>query len=121
MEFEEIEWHDAVINNIVIDRKFPGKYDAIKFDISLPIDDENIQLLFEELYKVEMSLNFGIIAEETISQIEVYPEDTEEIMSLKKNWKGQLDDIKLIHYNIKLNSTGGCVNIICKDLKIIRN
>lgn len=36
MNFNDYSWHDAIIKNILIDRKNPGKEDTISYEIQWP-------------------------------------------------------------------------------------
>jgi hypothetical protein len=65
MNFNDFIWHDAVIENISIDRNNPGINDSIKFDICWPSNDKSI-LIFEDVYWANFNLNFGVIGDESI-------------------------------------------------------
>ncbi len=114
---EEIYWHDSVIKNIKIDRNEPGKKDTIEFEIDW-YDKGAGKLLFEDVYWVEMNLNFGIVAKESIdfAFIDVSGDN---LNPFYKRWGGLLNDIKLFCYIIKTNSTGSEIKIIAKSFSVI--
>lgn len=120
MKFNDFDWHDSIIKNISIDRSMPGIKDDIKFDIEC-VNGNRIELLFEEIYWVNMVLNFGIVADETILSANVEDANDSDLIELYSKWNGFLDDIILKSYTIRLNSTGGIIKVISKGFKINKN
>lgn len=118
MNFNDFYWHDAIIKNIQIDRLNPGNKDSIKFEIEWPEDRGNVTFLFEEVYWVRMTLNFGIVAEETILNSIELADDNQDLINFHSKWKGAMKDVKLKTYKIELSSTGGEIKIIAKGFRV---
>ncbi|MCR4965189.1 MAG: hypothetical protein K6A41_05995, partial [Bacteroidales bacterium] len=53
-EFNELQWHDAVIKNIRIDRSRPGINDIIEFLITW-FDGTQSRLCFKDIYWVDLN------------------------------------------------------------------
>lgn len=118
MNFNDFYWHDAVIQNISIDRNKPGIIDEINFDIEWPQKKGKIIFTFEEVYWVNMNLNFGIVAQETILNAFIGDENDPEKINFYSKWKGLMDEVKLNYYIINLNSTGGQIKIFAKRFRV---
>jgi len=118
MNFNDFKWHDSVIKNITIDRNKPGINDIINFEIDL-IDGGKIELIFEGIYWVNMNLNFGIVADETILNAWIGDDTDTDLIDFYSKWRGLMDNLKLDTFIIELNSTGGIIKIIAKAFKII--
>ena len=116
-KFNEFNWHDSVIRNIMIDRKLPGRRDQIKIDLEWTDGKTNI-LIFDNVYDAKLSLNFGIECEESIYCAHVKDKESEEVKELLKKWKGTLNHLNLCLFTIELNSTCSMINIIAADFKI---
>jgi hypothetical protein len=102
LRFYDLYWHDSTVTNITIDRSDPGHNDIIKLDIHW-MDEGKGYLLFEDVYKLQLDMNFGIVANECI---------------LTASVASDRNDPKLNVYTIELNSTGGMIKIIAKTLKV---
>lgn len=118
MNFNDFIWHDAVIENISIDRNNPGINDSIKFDICWPSNDKSI-LIFEDVYWANFNLNFGIIGDESILYAQIAGKEDQSINDLYLKWKGLINDVILNCYIIVLNTTASEIKIISKGFKIV--
>jgi hypothetical protein len=118
MDFNDFYWHDAIIIDIVIDRSNPGIKDTILFDIDFP-DEGKVELVFEDVYWSKMTLNFGVVAQESILNAFVTDRDDKDLINISSKWQKYVDGIKLYCYVINLNSTGGEIKIIAKEFKVL--
>ena len=118
MNFNDFNWHDAVIKKITVDRNKPGIIDIVNFEIEWP-EGGRVELIFEEAYWAKMTLNFGIVADETILNAFIGDETDQDIINFYSKWKGLMDNIDLNSYLINLNSTGGIIKIIANRFKVI--
>lgn len=118
MKFDEVNWHDSIIKNISIDRNDPGNNDLIKLEIEWP-DHKNGELVFKDVYWANLSLNFGVVADESILDAFLLERTDEDLINLYSKWKGAIDDIELNVYLISLNSTGGEIKIISRGFDIL--
>ncbi|WP_304964159.1 hypothetical protein, partial [Bacteroides congonensis] len=89
MKFEDYNWHDLEIKGITIDRNNPGKNDVIEFTIKLR-NGSISKLLFQDVYWANLSLNFGIVASETINRVYIASEDDLDLLNFKNQWKSIL-------------------------------
>ena len=119
MKFNDYYWHDAVIKDIKVDRNNPGINDVIFIDIEWGEKREKATLIFEEVYWLNMNLNFGIIADETILQAKLLDHDNKDLSNFYSQWNGILNDVKLNTFQIDLNSTGGQIKIIAKGFSFL--
>ncbi|MCT3845053.1 hypothetical protein HZQ52_09465 [Elizabethkingia anophelis] len=83
MKFNDLYWHDSVIKNIVIDRNNPGKQDFLLLEMDW-YNTGSGQIIFEDVYWLQINMNFGIIAEETIHDAFISPEDDMDMINFTK-------------------------------------
>ncbi|PVZ07012.1 hypothetical protein C7382_1198 [Porphyromonas loveana] len=120
MDFNDLNWHDAVIKNISIDRSNPGKRDIIQLDI-IWTNGIKSTITFSNVYFASFEMNFGIVALDSI--FKAYSEDRNSylVKELYKKWKGLIDDVDLNYYEIETNSTKSTIVIIAQEFKIDDN
>ncbi|HTN36211.1 MAG TPA: hypothetical protein VL053_04000 [Arachidicoccus sp.] len=116
MNYNDFFWHDAIIKNIQIDGNNPGIKDTMIFEIKWPEEKGRTTFVFEDIYSAEMSLNIGIVSDETILNSMQLEENNEYLTNFYSKWKGTKSNVKLNTYIIDLNSTGGKKNY-CKNIK----
>jgi hypothetical protein len=63
--FDSLPWHDACLQEVVIDRRSPGIRDEIRIRVSWP-DGTAAEVVFSDCYAMTTELNFGVIADEQI-------------------------------------------------------
>lgn len=118
MQFDDFYWHDSVIKNIEINRATPGVKDIITFEIDW--HDRGLRyLVFEDVYYAQMTMNFGVIADECIDLGFIADENDSTLTDLYKKWRGYLDGIKLYTYVIKTISTASEIRIVAKGFREI--
>jgi hypothetical protein len=118
LEFNHLYWHDSIITNITIDRSDPGYIDTIKLDMNW-MDEGKGHLIFEGVYKLQLNMNFGIIANESILTASCSSDRTNpDLVNLYRVWGGRLDAIELNAFTIELNSAGSLIKIIAKLIKV---
>jgi hypothetical protein len=116
--FEQYEWHDAELLKLSIDRRDPGNTDEV--EMSVRFDEEApVRFLFEDCYRFEASLNFGIIATESVYDV-LCTSDSEILNTVKQKFK-KMDIIlePLYHFEITTNSTNGKIVIVAKSFTVI--
>lgn len=117
MEFNNIDWHDSVIEQIIIDRKNPGKNDTIQISVCFNnIGRKN--LVFKNVYWANIDMNFGIVSHESILKAFSEEKSNIEVKNLYLKWKGLIDDIDLNYYEIETNSTNSRIKIIAKGFEL---
>lgn len=108
--FNDLPWHDAVLRGIVINRRQPGASDQIRLEVTW-LDGASDAVVFTQCYYSEMSLNFGVVAEETIRHATENSEDPF-LHSLRQTWNElnvSLD--RLTCFRFETNSTGSRICI----------
>ncbi|WP_306353298.1 hypothetical protein [Flavobacterium sp. '19STA2R22 D10 B1'] len=117
-EFNLLEWHDATLKCINIDRSNPGYNDSIEIDIVWPSGGEN-KLIFKDVYSANFSLNFGVIAEESILGASIIDNSNVEIIKIKEKWSKLYDGIKdLYGFEIKTASTASNIKIFALSFSL---
>ncbi len=118
MNFNDLYWHDTVIRGIKVNRDNPGIKDEIIFELIWAESGEEGLFIFEDVYWAQMTLNFGIVAEENILNAFQFTDDNTYLQNFYRNWKGVMDNVELSTFQIELNSTGGKIIIIAKKFRI---
>jgi len=110
INFNDLEWHDATLQSIYIDRTTPGKQDSVIIKVIWENNCSSI-LKFFDCYALTMNMNFGIIAEESILSAEC-TSDSEYLHLIQKEWLQMgIDLTSLKCFNINTNSTNSSINI----------
>ena len=109
--FNDLNWHDAELQSIHIDRTNAGERDEIVIVVCWP--DETIdELTFYDCYAFEAKMNFGVIAIESILKAD-FTQCSELLDTIKCKWdKSGADFGDLGQYTIETNSTKSRL-IIC--------
>lgn len=105
--FNNYDWHDSTLRNIVIDRTS----DTIMISIEWP-DNTVSDVIFEDCYAFISNMNFGIMTPENILMAEAISNNTEESTLIKDKWRKigiELDN--LIEFRIETNSTASIIRI----------
>jgi len=117
MNFNNLDWHDSIIKNIIVDRNNPGRNDIIRIEIVWPNGCCNI-ISFRDVYWAKFDMNFGIISPESIFKAFSEEKENETVKCLYLKWKGMLDDIDLNYYEIETNSTNSKIKIIAQSFEL---
>ena len=118
MEFDKLNWHDAIINNIEIDRRNPGLNDIILFEIIWP-NGKVSKLSFEDVYLIKLTLNCGIRAPESVYTAFIAEQNDVDLLNFYDKWNGLMNDVQLTCYVINTASTGGEIKILAKTCREI--
>lgn len=120
-KFNLLEWHDATLKSINIDRSNAGQNDIIELNIVWPSGIEN-KLIFNDVYYANLSLNFGIIAEESILDAYIIDESNVEIIKIKEKWSKLYEGINnLLGFEILTISTASTIRIFALSFKLEKN
>lgn len=116
MKFEDIEWHDQTLIGIDINRTNPGNTDSIRLNVL--IDDVDMEVLFQNVYFADIKMNFGVIAQESISYAIINNADIE-ITNVQKKWsKVGVELDKLLCFEINTNLTNSLIKIYALSCEI---
>ncbi|MBT9096598.1 hypothetical protein KFZ76_02585 [Methylovulum psychrotolerans] len=109
-DFNQLMWHDSELCHIAIDRKDPGNNDNVVVDVQWQ-NGEFATLIFEDCYELEMRMNFGVIAPETILQASAVDQSIE-LDRIKAKWRGIGVDLNGLRcFEILTNSTASIFRV----------
>ena len=113
-KFDNFMWHDAILKSIFIDRRNPGQQDSVTILVEWPGNMQSSLLEFYDCYALSATMNFGVIASESILEATCVT-DSQEIQNLRKKWKNIGVDINHLNcYRIVTNSTNSIIEIYSK-------
>lgn len=115
LDFLDFEWHDAIIKKIDIDRSDSGNNDIIIFDIEFP-DGNRKKVEFQEVYQAQFNMNFGVIADECIADVDIETKLDDAFMNKWNNLLGDLSDFRII--TLRTSSTSSVFKITAKNVVI---
>jgi hypothetical protein len=109
-DFDDFAWHDATLVSLAVPREQPGESDRIVIVVSSS-DSEVHRFTFLDCYAFEASMNFGIVAEETIRSAR-RTQDSEELDALRTKWETAGADLAgLQGFELSTNSTNSTLRI----------
>lgn len=117
-DFDVCYWHDSILKSIFIDRSDPRYNDSVEIVVEWYEDQPDAKLIFRKAYLFKSTMNFGVIANESIDTAYIAPPDDEDLVGFYKGWKGAFDHVKLHCYVIKTNSTGSEIKILAEGVEI---
>lgn len=119
LNFNDLEWHDAVIKNIIVDRNNPGNKDTIEISIVWPSGKKN-KIVFNNVYYANLSLGFGVVADEVVSEAQVSYDNDDHLAEIKSMWSKHYTAIENIKaYKISTSSTGSIIKVIAFSFDIM--
>lgn len=107
-DFNALEWCDATLLAINIDRRNPGVCDEVKVHVRWPDGRESI-VCFPEAYGCSALMNFGVLGDEGIEFARV-DDDAPGLADLLDRWKAvgyPLSGLKC--FRIETTSTGSVI------------
>ena len=115
MNFHDLEWHDAIIKSIKVDRSDPELIDTIALEIHWP-NDENNTVLFEGVDWANIDLHFYYLGPDYISDATVLERVDDEVACYLTKRQHLLDS-KSDFYSIK--SSVSEIRILAKSFRIM--
>ncbi|MCF3483192.1 hypothetical protein GUL16_05715 [Stenotrophomonas maltophilia] len=116
-DFNALEWCDATLLAINIDRSNPGVCDEVKVQVRWPDGRQEI-VCFSEAYGCSALMNFVVLGEEGIEFAKV-DDDEPGLADLLDRWKAvgyPLSGLK--SFRIETSSTGSVILIYAKSWRI---
>ncbi|MEY9186127.1 hypothetical protein ABIG06_000041 [Bradyrhizobium sp. USDA 326] len=115
--FNSLPWHDAVLLELMIDRRNPGTRDEVRLQVIWP-DGGRATLLFRDCYAVTAEMNFGIIAEEQILNASMI-EDDPGLTSIRDRWRPLGVSLAMLRcYQLETSSTGSLLRIYAEKFEV---
>jgi hypothetical protein len=118
-DFDDCYWHDSILESIFIDRSDPGNNDSIDIIVKWYEDKSKSRLVFKKSYLFKTTMNFGIIANESIDEAYIAPANDPDLLHFYASWKGFFDHVKLNCYIIKTSSTGSEIKILAEGVEML--
>ena len=119
MNFNELEWHDAELLDIYIDRSMAGNNDIVKLTIKQP-NDIKVIAVFTDCYALNLNMNFGMIVLESILDANILTE-SKELSKIRNVWgKMGVNLEKLKCFEIETNSTNSLIQIFALNYEIVK-
>jgi hypothetical protein len=115
--FEEMEWHDAVLLSLNIDRRAPGECDEVVLVMEW-LDGRKQKVRFTDCYAFDAQMNFGVIAPESIRDARCAT-DSSKLVEMRQRWMAlgvDLGDLRC--FEITTNSTASEIRIYAKRFEI---
>ena len=110
-DFNNAHWHDAELRSIHVDRSKPGEVDSVQLEVVWP-DGEATVIRFHDCYRFECSMNFGVVAVETIREASL-SSSSSAVDEVRRKWAAigvSLANLK--EYRIVTTSTGSVLVIL---------
>lgn len=109
-KFNQLAWHDSELCEVIIDRRNPGERDIVTIDVKWH-NNEISRIVFEDCYELEIRMNFGVIAPESILKASC-TEKSDELDALKNKWIAIGIDINSLKcFEITTNSTSSVLRV----------
>lgn len=116
--FNALDWHDAILLQLNVDRNTPGENDEVLLVVEWP-DGTRRNVRFSDCYVLEAQMNFGVIAPETIRDAQCCTSSTL-LDEVRQRWKGlgvTLDELR--HFETRTSSTASAIRICAPQFQVI--
>lgn len=118
-KFEKLEWHDAILKSIIIDKSNSNYQDNIEISIIWPSGIKS-KLIFKDVYHANFSLNFGVLGNEIINDASVIDGSDIEISRIKNMWSKHYEGINNIKgFEIITLSTASTIRIFALSFILV--
>ena len=117
MRFDDFDWHDSILEYIIINRQDLGLNDIVELGITWT-SGGSVTLLFMNVRKCIMNLNFGIDTNDWV-YCAYETDDDEDFIFYKKQVVNIYDDIdKLKCFVIETSTTGSVMKIFASQMVV---
>lgn len=112
--FHQLEWHDAVLLKMCIDRRTPGERDEVSIFVQWT-NGRTREVRFVDCYALDAAMNFGVIAPESIRSgrcVSASPR----LVAIREKWKPIGVDLEALRgFEIVTNSTNSQLLIVARS------
>lgn len=116
--FNSLEWHDATLLQLIVDRRQPGENDQVLLSVEWP-DGTRQQIIFSECYELEAQMNFGVLAPESIRDARCCL-DSAHLEKVLQRWKDiGVGLVGLGCFEISTNSTASAIRICARHFQVV--
>lgn len=116
-DFNSLDWCDATLLGVNIDRSEPGTRDEVRVEVRWP-DGREGAVRFSDAYGCSAVMNFGVLGEEGI-EFAVIDDDEPGLRDLLDHWDAvgyPLSGVRC--YRIEMSSTGSVILIYAKTWRV---
>jgi hypothetical protein len=115
--FSDLPWHDAVVLELFVDRRQPGKVDQVVVSIRWP-DERRSRITFTDCYALDAKLNFGIVATEAVLWA-VELQESDALGEIRQRWSRLGVDLSSLKcFRIETSSTASTINVYAHSWSI---
>lgn len=115
--FDDLEWHDALLLSMNIDRQQPGERDEVTL-LVVWSDERKSKVRFRESYALDAQMNFGVVAPESIRAARCIAESPR-LVEMRERWRSLgVDLADLCCFEITTNSTASVIRIFARDFNV---
>ena len=114
--FEALEWHDAVLLSLTIDRHAPGVRDEVVLLVEWP-DGRMQKIRFADCYALDAQMNFGVLAPDSIRAARVT--NSARLADVRQRWTAlgvDLEDLRC--FEITTNSTASVIRVFARRFEV---
>lgn len=116
--FLGIEWHDATLLEVSIDRTAPGERDEVLLRVEWQ-DGRRRDVRFTDCYALDARMNFGVVAIESIRDAGCFSESPR-LTEVRREWGGVGVELpELLCFELTTNSTGSVVRILATGFEVL--
>ncbi|MBZ4421418.1 hypothetical protein [Myxococcus sp. RHSTA-1-4] len=115
--FGALEWHDALLLSLNIDRRTPGERDEVVLLVEWP-DGRKQKVRFMDCYALDSQMNFGVVAPESIRTARCLA-DTPKLADMRHRWRAlgiELEDLRCFEFTT--NSTASEVRVYARRFEV---
>lgn len=115
--FDAMEWHDAVLLSLNIDRRNPGKRDDVVLIVEW-LDGRKRRVCFKDCYALDAEMNFGVIAPESIRGARCIAASPK-LAEMRQRWATLGVDLESLRcFEMTTNSTASDIRIYAKRYEV---
>lgn len=108
--FVALDWHDAVLLTMKIDRRAPGDRDEVALLVEWP-DGRKRTVSFADCYALDAQMNFGVIAAESIRTAQCI-EHSPRLAEIRRRWVALGVDLGALRcFEFTTNSTASEIRV----------
>jgi hypothetical protein len=115
--FEALEWHDAVLLSVSIDRRSPGECDEVVLTVQWANEQEQ-KVRFIDCYALDAQMNFGVAAPESIRAARCILESPK-LADMRQRWAAVGVDLQdVCCFEITTNSTASVIRVFARRIEV---
>lgn len=115
--FEELDWHDAVLLSLSVDRGNPGRRDEVLLIVEWP-NGVRQNVRFTGCYAFDAQMSFGVIAPESVRSARCIS-CSPKLDEIRHRWAALGVDLgNLLCFEITTNSTASVIRVFGQECEV---